>query len=260
MTKVLYLSVPIEGSCQQPSHNSDDTQSMTAALAQARDTLLCLKDQSADEVKKHQDQINDILTLCASLASSSEVKEILLIPGEDHDELQTMEIIFNTFRIELLSAKDKKLEKMISVLAQELQLPPTPAAMEQVKRNLAARGAFLREYGAYSSGDIHRLNDSSATNIAALASGWRSKGRIFAIESDSSLCYPAFQFDDNGKPRKIIAEVIKLFDDDNVGWQLALWFTMPNALLDGKKPVDILESDPKMIRQAAQEEVDPTLY
>ena len=71
--------------------------------------------------------------------------------------------------------------------------------------------------------------------------------------------YPAFQFDNEVKPRKVIKEVIKIFGKENAGWQLALWFITPNAVLNGKAPIEIIVSDPEGLISAVKEEVDPTL-
>ena len=142
------------------------------------------------------------------------------------------------------------MQKLIKAITPELQLPLSPTAIEQVKMNAAARTQFLEHHETYSSSDIARINGSTATNKAALASGWRTKGKIFAMDYKGKQRYPVFQFDNEGKPRKVMADVIKLFDEENKGWQLALWFTNPNAVLNGKMPVEIIASQPESIIDA----------
>jgi uncharacterized protein (DUF2384 family) len=34
-------------------------------------------------------------------------------------------------------------------------------------------------------------------------------------------------------------------------WQMALWFTTPSPWLDGRRPVDLLHSDPEAVLRAA---------
>ncbi len=259
MSEFQYIDFPTQEVWHKTGFDSSTGEELDVFLDGARNDLLSLKEQKSDEVEKHLDKIKDMLVLCASFFSEADSKGMLLISGKDREELMAAESIFNSFRNELAHAKDEKLHKLIKAITPELQLPLSPAVIEQVKMNAAARTQFLEHYETYSSSDINQINGSTATNKAALASGWRSKGKIFAIDYRGKQLYPAFQFDNQGKPRKVMAKVIKLFDEENKGWQLALWFTNPNAVLNGKMPVEIIASQPESIVDAVKEEAEPTL-
>jgi hypothetical protein len=45
--------------------------------------------------------------------------------------------------------------------------------------------------------------------------------------------------------------VLRWFDGRLSGWGLALWFTGSNVWVDGQRPVDVLDSSPEMVVQAA---------
>ena len=262
MNEVQYLELSPQHAKQGEVHGARSEQKFDDALANIRNSLLSLRDQRGLEVEKHKNEIKEILSLSASLFFEPDSKGMLLISGNDPEELMLAENIFNAFKTELSNAKDAQLQKLIEAITFTQQQPLSRAAIEQVKKNVIARADFLEsdDGSSYTSGEIHRLNGSTAENQAALASNWRNKKRIFSIDHKGKIYYPKFQFDDHGKPRKVIAEIIKIFDEDNPGWQLALWFTTPNAVLEGKKPVELIESNPEDIIKAIKEEVDPTLF
>ncbi len=259
MNSVQFIDLPAKKVWDKEEHYPEKEQDVEILLTQTYNSLLSIKDQGKPDIERHIEKIKEMLTLCASFFSETDSKGMLLITGKDREELMTAENIFNSFKIEFSHAKDEKLQKLIEAITPELQLPLSSSAIEQVKRNSAARVKFLEHYDTYSSSDIYRMNNSTATNKAALASGWRSKGKVFAINHKSELRYPAFQFDKDTKPQKIIANVIKLFGKENADWQLALWFVTPNAILNGKPPIDVIKSDSKALIDAANEEVNPTL-
>ncbi len=262
MNEVQYLDLSPQQAKQGEIPCSAARQDIDDALSSVRNSLLSIRNQKGLEVEKHKDEIKEILSLSASLFFEPDSKAMLLISGNDSEELMLAENIFNSFKAELSNAKDTQLQKLIEAITYTQQQPLSPAAIEQVRKNVIARADFLASDNgsSYTSGDIHRLNGSTATNQSALASGWRKKKKIFSVDHKGKIYYPKFQFDDHGKPRKVIAEIIKIFDEDQPGWQLALWFTTSNTVLDGKKPIELIESNPQHLVKAIKEEVDPTLF
>jgi hypothetical protein len=78
-------------------------------------------------------------------------------------------------------------------------------------------------------------------------------GQAFGFEWRNSLWIPMFQFDANdlalkASAQSVRAELPSLWS----GWNVATWFATPNARLDGRNPVDRLDSDLKAVVQAAQ--------
>lgn len=142
--------------------------------------------------------------------------------------------------------------EMIEAMLPDLTLP-SPAAVLQARRNSAARLALANEHGFLTSGDIADLNDSSAQNRAALANRWKREGRVFAVEQRGSDLFPAFQLDERGRPREVMARVLAALGGAR-GWETALWFTAANAYLDGERPVDLLDEAPERLIAAAERE------
>src|SRR6185295_12978476 len=128
---------------------------------------------------------------------------------------------------------------------------PSPVAVLQARRNAEAREALIREFGALSSSEVAQLASSRAKNRAALAHRWKQEGRIFSAPYHGTEVFPGFQFDDQGQPRETIREVIALFSGRSP-WELALWFIVANGWLAGRRPVDLLDTDPEAATAAAR--------
>ncbi|MGA3361889.1 MAG: hypothetical protein ABSD82_07650 [Solirubrobacteraceae bacterium] len=129
------------------------------------------------------------------------------------------------------------------------------AAVLQARQNAAARHQFLEEFPALTSADVADAAGSKATNRASLANRWREEGKVFAIRVGDQQLYPGFQFDDDGRPLRIIASVLRqLGEGDLSDWQTALWFTSPTGWLGGRRPVDLVVEEPSaVLRSAARE-------
>jgi hypothetical protein len=131
---------------------------------------------------------------------------------------------------------------------------PEPAVVLQARRNAEARTALLTEFGGLTAAQVAELSGSAAHNRSALAGRWRREGRLLAVDHHGTTYYPGFQFDADGQPRPVVAEVLEHLNALAVTpWQQALWFTTANGWLDGRRPVDILEDEPDAIVGAARE-------
>lgn len=162
---------------------------------------------------------------------------------------------------EKLSAeRERRLEEMIDFFAARM-LAPSPVDVEMAQRLGARHARILDEFGFLSAAQLADLNGSTASNRAALADNWRKRGQVFAVpHPDRTIrerdVYPAFQFE-NGKPRKIIKDVLDAFGGRRPPWKVALWFTSANGLLPGSaRPVDLLAEAPDAVSVAARRDAE----
>ncbi|HEY4593143.1 MAG TPA: hypothetical protein VIJ61_12090, partial [Thermoanaerobaculia bacterium] len=132
--------------------------------------------------------------------------------------------------------------------------PPTPPAVLQARRNAEAREELISELGLLSSSDVAARAGSKAKNKAALANRWRQEGRIFSVPHQGGTYYPAFQFDEEGQPYEVVAEVVKSVGMKLTDWGLALWFTGRYGSLGDRRPVDLLATEPERVVAAAKRE------
>jgi hypothetical protein len=153
----------------------------------------------------------------------------------------------------LLSAASNR--QRFSDLVEVLTPPhvPPPATVEQARRNAEARVEFLGEFPTLSSGEVADLAGSRSRNRAALAHGWRKQDRVFSVSVGREQRYPVFQFDmDVGTPKANVSKVISLLRSAGLeGWQIALWFTGPLARLGDRRPVDVVDTEPDQVVEAA---------
>lgn len=141
--------------------------------------------------------------------------------------------------------------KMRAALVPEGRLAVSPPLIEQVRRNAEAQAELADEFGMLTAAQVHTISGSKAQNTSARASRLRTEGRIFCVDADGTTLFPGFQFDDRGRPRDVIAQVIAAFGPKLRGWELALWFTSANAWLGDARPVDKLEDAPGEVVLAA---------
>ncbi len=136
---------------------------------------------------------------------------------------------------------------------------PSPAAVLQARRNAAARDQLLREFGGWSSGEVAERAGSRARNRAALANRWKQEGRIFSVPHLGADVFPGFQFDEQGQPLDAIREVIATASGWSP-WELAIWFISLNGWLGGRRPVDLLASDPAAVTSSARREAAGVIF
>jgi len=114
------------------------------------------------------------------------------------------------------------------------------------KESLAWRKAFVSRYECLTAETVADESGNTAKNRSAIASRWAVEKKIFSIRYENKTLYPKFQFRD-GSPIPAITRVLELFPDHFTGWDVAFFFTSPNSYLDGRKPVDLLKSDPEKV-------------
>lgn len=185
--------------------------------------------------------------------------ELLVLSSDDPKALEKVKRLVELLSDRLKDLDDAEMERLIDALLPAMSDPSPPAALDQARRNAAARANFINDNATLDAEQIHELYGSTARNKAALAARWRAAGKIFAVEYKGRLLYPAFQFVD-GKPRLIVGKVLQSLGKHIGPWQTAIWFTSPNGWLRGKRPLDLLDTDPKAVIDAASDEAQPVVY
>jgi hypothetical protein len=181
-------------------------------------------------------------------------------PVPDADIVEEGRLILALSRlIDNLARQRRDTERMIQAMLPEDPLP-TPAAVLQARRNAAAREELISEFGLLSSAEVADRAGSRAKNKASLANRWKQEGKVFSVPHQGSACYPAFQFDAEGRPYPAVAGALKALDRGLSEWGLALWFTGASGWLGGRRPVDLLATEPGRVMEAAEREAAPLVY
>jgi hypothetical protein len=83
-------------------------------------------------------------------------------------------------------------------------------ARRQVERNAAARAKLLSEFGALTGAQVAkrvvwRLGEVPSSETVRQ---WKRQGLVFTVNHQGRSVFPAFQFDEDGRPRPVVADVL----------------------------------------------------
>ena len=229
-------------------------QSSAGATKIVRDLLQSLNLATSSESTQSNRQLSP------STSDNLDTQELLLVSSDDPELLDKVKALIDLFGARLATLEETEMDTLIETALPLLSERPSEAALYQARRNAEARLQFLQDYSALSSSEVHDQFGSRADNKSALATRWRRAGKVFAVDYKGELLYPSFQFDASGRPRPIIAEIITTLGVADNGWQTALWFVTPNGWLNSQKPIDMLDTDPEAVTDAAAEESEPVVF
>jgi len=140
------------------------------------------------------------------------------------------------------------------------RVPREANEQHEPERWLKLRTNFLDENKAVTAPELARLTGSQATNPSARAYDWSKAGRIFSVRDGTGERFPLFQLRD-GQPISEVAKVLKILRPKLSDWQIAFWFTSPNAWTgDWRVPVELLTNEPEKVLEAAQHEVAEQVF
>jgi hypothetical protein len=100
--------------------------------------------------------------------------------------------------------------------------------------------------------EVARRHKPEEIDPLAVTNMWKEEARIFSIELAGQTLYPLYLFDETGKPISEVAEILDVF----AGYQpfrIASWFESTNSMLRGKRPREVLASDPAVVLAAAKD-------
>ncbi|HEX6083024.1 MAG TPA: hypothetical protein VF266_00770 [Thermoanaerobaculia bacterium] len=152
-------------------------------------------------------------------------------------------------------------EQMSRMVEAMMPLTPVPLPVEalQARRNAEFRANVLREFGALTSAQVGEWAGSKSPNRAALAHKWKSERRIFSVPHQGTNYFLGFQFDAEGQPLPVIADVIRILHELSP-WELAGWFTRNDGYLGGRRAVELLTSEPARVIFAAEREAEGVVF
>ncbi len=154
------------------------------------------------------------------------------------------------------AVRQQRLGELVDFMAARM-LAPSAVDLDMAQRLARRHAGVLNEFGYFAAEQLADMNGSEATNRSALADNWRKRRQVFAVPHPDKAArerdvYPAFQFD-NGKPLKVVQQVLDAFGGRKAAWKLALWFTSNHGGLPGSaRPVDLLNTAPDEVVRVAQ--------
>jgi hypothetical protein len=142
------------------------------------------------------------------------------------------------------------------------EAPPTPVQLKEAVMLGRARAAVLDEPHWLTAAQIAELAGFSKKNPSAQPNKWKREGLIFAIRHHGIDYFPGYGLDPQTgyRPLKAMAKVIDAFGETKDGWGLAYWFSSANGFLGGKRPRDLLATEPERVIAAAKDERAPVAH
>lgn len=176
---------------------------------------------------------------------------VAILAAVDEQEMAALAGVLAAARVAFRMQRESA-EAILKTLLQPERLTLGVGVMTQVHRDAELRAALVEEFGLLSGSEVAERAGSRATNARALASSWRTAGRILAVPADQTQRFPGFQFDQDGQPRPVVADVIEHLASHLTAWELALWFIGSNSWLGGERPVDVLDEPAEVVNAAQQ--------
>lgn len=150
---------------------------------------------------------------------------------------------------EMAHTKDRPIEKAAhsrSAFVQISDAEADAAYAAQMKRNVEIRDRMVEEFGIRTPGEI------AASDIET--------GRIFSVRYRDAEVFPGFQFDEEGRPLAVIADILAILRDVRSPWEIGLWLTFADGWLGGERPVDLLRAAPERVVEAARHEAEELVF
>jgi hypothetical protein len=194
------------------------------------------------------------------LLHRSTARQVLTITSESDAEMHLLELIIRRvteFYPQLMRQRQHEaIDKIVSALLPEVAIPD--AALAQARMMVDAKSIILNSGDLLPAGEIAKLAGYSANNPSAQPNKWKRDGAIFAIHHKGTDYFPIYALnpDENYRPYKAVADILRVFGDTKDSWGLAFWFTGLNSFLDDQRPQDLLAADPERVIAAAKDEVE----
>ena len=102
--------------------------------------------------------------------------------------------------------------------------------------------------------EIGTLGKHGTANPSAAAHRWKSGGKLFAIRRHGLDMYPRYALGDDFTPLPVIRKVIKVMGSVDP-LRLASWFESASSFLGGKRPRELIATQPERVIECANDTV-----
>lgn len=201
-----------------------------------------------------------------SRLDESKARQVIVLPV-DEDDSQHAELLAETLRaaaIFIEGALREQDEQTFKALIDAMvpKAPPSPNLLKEAVMIARARTAVLEGTDWLTAAQIADVAGLSASNPSAQPNKWKRQRRIFAIHHNGIDYFPGYGLDpETGyRPRKSLKPILDAFGDEKDGWGLAYWFFAVNGFLGGRKPQDVLATEPERVLAAARDEMAAVVH
>ena len=182
------------------------------------------------------------------------LRQVILIPAQFAPSSQSEDL---HFRPQQTVGHDDALH----ILAQNLVDTTPIRRLDPLVEKLQARTvqAVLSGTAWHPAKAVGARADPNAGNLHALASRLLKERRVFAIERAGVKEYPDYAFDPLGNPIPAMRDVLGALTGYSP-FRLASWFESTNAHLGGRRPREVLGTDPQAVIAAARAHAEGPMH
>jgi hypothetical protein len=137
----------------------------------------------------------------------------------------------------------------------------SPLVMRQAQAIIRARKGVLDSGDFLTAAQVAEAAGLSGKNPSSQPHKWKTAGQIFALKHNNVDYYPGYGLDaDRFRPLEGMAPVLEVLKNHKDSWGLAYWFLSANGPLGGRRPKDVLATDPQSVLEAARREVGEMVH
>ncbi len=156
--------------------------------------------------------------------------------------------------VQLRSARrEVKRDQLVQLFVGDVT--PTPVDIDRARLEAQAWRQILNGGEWLTAAEVGELANLGAGNPVATVNRWKKDRKIFAITRDGRDYFPRYALGPDFRPLPAVADVLKILPWQS-GERLAAWFESTSSFLGGKRPREVLASDPAWVARAAQDAVD----
>jgi hypothetical protein len=184
------------------------------------------------------------------LAEIEELRNYLVnCAGPDRSRVDRIKSI-----VHALNYIEQTIEKSHPSIA---HVPPPPAPSPTLTDDLIQRAIEMRKrlqglVKFVTSAEWAEWRGIHSNSAAAALRMYRVNKRVFGVRVNKQLRYPMFQFADDAEPLPVIRDILRVAPDTAQGWPLLGWFEAKSRLLQGRKPSDVVVTEPQAALHASR--------
>jgi hypothetical protein len=153
---------------------------------------------------------------------------------------------------QMLTAASKLKRKSVQEIVDAIKAQHLEALRSKLERR--AIKAVMTGTEWRTAAELGRLFTPKVVNARSTVNRWQANGRIFGIDDQGEQLYPAYVFDAAWRPLPAIRKVLVVLTG-HAPFSIAAWFESTSSALSGKRPRELIESNPDAVLAAAEDHV-----
>ena len=140
-------------------------------------------------------------------------------------------------------------DQLVDLLVGDVAL--TPVDMKRARLEAQALRAIRHSTEWLTATEIADLADLGPANPIATVSRWKQQGRIYALRQGGKDHYPKYALGADFRPLPVVKHILALLAGHDPEL-LAGWFDSTSRYLAGKRPRELLATEPALVLAAAR--------